>query len=524
MKAKMKFDLGSIKNWLLAHGEKVALGVVALVFLMFVYSALQRETLEATYEPEKMTQLASQVGDHVRNSKWDQTREAIKVVNYAERAKPKVIPVGAYKLPIAFDKPVTDPKAKRGEPEILPPEELRVAAGMDILEVKDAAAGGPDQKGQGVGLKAQPWAVITGLVPIERHRQAFASVFAEAMEFTASRDTPTYLQPLLERAEVNPANPDQLTWTKLSEAATTATSPSRDEIVSAKFVVPGVTAPLGQLVRGGQWGEAVSHPKIPLIGESAEAAKKPAAPAQPVPPNGKNPPAAASPAPATEETVQHVLLRAFDYSAEPGKKYRYRVTLVLTNPNAGLSPQFLADPASAAISTLQSAATAATPVVTIPDGHDVLAGTIIDAGSLRREPTAKILVTSIDRKTGMKAATEIDAHRGTVANTPPREVIAIHPIDKQKVKLNLGFESNILVLDIYGGNDLGTRRKEIPITEPGEILLLDSNGNMTVRSEIDDFDQYQDTLVREEAPAQKRALDDDKEKERKQIQSRKSPR
>ncbi len=493
MKAKMKFDLGSIKSWLLAHGEKVGLGVVGLVFLMFVYSALQRETLEATYEPDKLSQLASQVGQHVQNSKWDPAREAVKVVNYAERAKPKVLPVGTYKLPTAFNPPVTDPKAKRGEPEILPPEELRVAAGMDIFEIKKAAAatapgGGGNE--QAAGLKAQPWAVVTGLVPIEQHRQAFASVFVEAVDFKADRDTPKYLRTVLERAEVDPAKPDELTWTEVPTPPADASR--RLEVVSARYVVPGLTAPLSQLVGGGQWGESVSHPKIPLLADNVEAAKKP------------GPPAAAQPgAPAAEEVVQYALLRAFDYGVQPGKKYRYRVALELENPNAGVSPQNLADPASAAKSSLTSAVTAPTPVVTIPDGHDVLAGTV-DSGTKYTEPTAKIVVTSIDQKSGLKAATEIDARRGTVANTPAREVTVRHPLDKQNVKLNLSFKSNILVLDIYGGNILPGRRKEVPITEPGEILLLDANGNMTVRSEMDDFDQYQDALVREEpAPAKK---------------------
>ena len=512
MKVKMKFDLGSIKNWLLAHGEKVAMGVVALVFLLFVYSAATQETLDANYEPQKMEQQASAVVQHVQTSKWDSAREAVKVVNYAERAKPKVLPVGTYALPRAFSGPVTDPKAKRGQPEILPPEELRVAAGMDIFEIKGAAPAGGGKEGQGVTLKAQPWAVVTGLVPIERHRQAFASVFAEAVEFKPDRDAPTFLQPILERAEVDPAKPDQLTWAKVPDAAPLDPAVRRDDIVSEKFRLPGLTAPLGQLTGGGQWGEEVSHPKIPLLGESVDAAKKQAAPAAAQPPG-------AQPKPVAEEVVQHMLLRAFDYGVQPGKRYRYRVSLVLKNPNAGISPQFLADPATAANSTLTSAATSPTPVVTIPDGHDVLAGTIV-AGTLYKEPTAKILVTSIDRKAGLKAATEIDAHRGTVANTPPREVLVLHPIDKQKVKLTLSFESNILVLDIYGGNDLPGRKKETPITKPGEILLLDANGNMTVRSEMDDFAQYQETLVREEPKPETRALDAEKEEEKKNKQDK----
>ena len=45
MKVKMKFDLGSIKSWLLAHGEKVAFGVIGVVFLLLLYSTVQQESL-----------------------------------------------------------------------------------------------------------------------------------------------------------------------------------------------------------------------------------------------------------------------------------------------------------------------------------------------------------------------------------------------------------------------------------------------------------------------------------------------
>ena len=54
MKVKVKFDLGSIKAWLLEHGEKLVLAVVAVVFLRFTWSAITREVLSDANQPDKL--------------------------------------------------------------------------------------------------------------------------------------------------------------------------------------------------------------------------------------------------------------------------------------------------------------------------------------------------------------------------------------------------------------------------------------------------------------------------------------
>lgn len=520
MKGKMKFDLGAIKGWLLAHGEKVAFGIIGLVFLMLVYSTLQRESLDAQQAPERMQSMATQVTDHVRNSTWDATREQVKVVNYAERAKSEPLPVGSYAIALPLNRPVADPKAKRSQPEVLKPEEMRVAAGMDIFLTK----GGADGQARGQSAKAQPWAVVTALVPLARQHAAFDGAFAEAVEYDPKRDKPDYLAPKLERATINPAKPNELTWEVITPLPADLANPKL-EIVQSRYVHPVLTEALSDLVPGGQWGESVAHPKTPLISEAGSdvpaAAAVPAAPAAAAP--GAVPAAAAGTVPArpaqpttttttTDEVViePHVLLRMFDYTVQPGRKYRYRVTLAVANPNSGIAPQFLENPESAKTSELSSQPTDPTAIVTIPDGHDLIAGPV-DGGTKYTEPTAKVLVTAIDVNTGLKAATELDLRRGGVANTGQVTVKVPHPLDNTPQEFARSFQSNIMVLDIHGGKDVTRRKHDPPLTSPGEVLILDPSGKMTVRSELDDRDQFAKLIIRPE-PVKKAAPEKDKEK------------
>jgi hypothetical protein len=202
------------------------------------------------------------------------------------------------------------------------------------------------------------------------------------------------------------------------------------------------------------------------------------------------------------------LLRVFDYSVQPGKKYRYRVTLGLQNPNYGLSPLQLKKPESAANRQLAGQPSAATSVVTIPDGHRVLAGPV-DAGSRYTEPSATLVVTAIDPEEGIQAAAKLEkVRRGTVANKKQEQVKVKDPRTQVVKDLTLDFESNILVLDIHGGRTLPGKRRSPAITTFGEVLLLDAEGNMMVRSELDDQSLYSKSLIEDKAePAPKnRAL------------------
>ncbi|MEX0676144.1 MAG: hypothetical protein WD063_03665 [Pirellulales bacterium] len=542
MKVKMKLDLASIKVWMLEHGEKLALAVVAVVVLLFTYSAIRREALDASKEPDKLRDLARSVGDKVQASRWDAKRERLQVVNYTERANSKLVDGSVFALVRPFNPPPTDPKARRDEPEVLGVEDLRAGSGYDVFSLKgDKAAGGGAGDGQGVKLHAQPWAVVTGLVPLERQKQAYAQAFGRAVGADPNLDVPQYYAPLLERAEVDEAQPNKVEWKRVpfADQVEEQWAGFADEIASTKYLDKQLTGRLGSLANTQQkWGETVSHPKVPLEGEENKQANEPAEPEVPEskaerakeieagfqerdPKTDRQQPVVSPPQTTKPEVVEYRLLRAFDYSVKPGKKYRYRVTIGLKNPNYKRPLQYLKDPASARREQLAGKPSEATSVVTIPDGHRVLAGAV-DAGTRYTEPSATLLVTAIDGQEGLEAATELTkVHRGVLANTEQKPVKVRHPISRQITELTLGFQSNILVLDIYGGRDLG-KRKTPPIVTPGEILLLDADGNMTVRSELDDQAQYESSIVRDEpepTTKPKPLLDNDKPKRTKKIKS-----
>src|SRR5262245_26845776 len=67
---KIKLDLAAIKSGLFNHGEKIAFGCVVLVFLLFVWGAMSRETLDASKQPDNLRQKTQAVKSHVEQSQW----------------------------------------------------------------------------------------------------------------------------------------------------------------------------------------------------------------------------------------------------------------------------------------------------------------------------------------------------------------------------------------------------------------------------------------------------------------------
>jgi len=158
----------------------------------------------------------------------------------------------------------------------------------------------------------------------------------------------------------------------------------------------------------------------------------------------------------------HLLFRYFDYDVEPDKCYRYRVKLLLDNPNFGVAPHRLADAAMASALFLESGWSEPSLAVTVPSDTQVA---VLAVRRPRHEATLRLVRLDIDAGTWTRAT--LRAQRG--------QLLAFR---NPSVDM-----TGMLLLDVSGGRRLPGRSR---LTEPASVLLLDAQGRLIVRSELDE--------------------------------------
>jgi hypothetical protein len=199
--------------------------------------------------------------------------------------------------------------------------------------------------------------------------------------------------------------------------------------------------------------------------------------------------------------VDFLLLRFFDFTVEPGKKYKYRVQLVLADPNFSmtkdtLAPEVLDRHAKEAQvarenKTLRSDIrrvegwSDASPTVGIP-----LAGSVklvdvkpMSNEKINDEPAAQLLVESVgfdEKNNAIQASVKKEKFlRGHVANlVEDGWYIGEGWVDKWK---NFRFVTGMTILDIDGGKQLSRN-----YTSPGRLLVMGPAGELYIRNELDD--------------------------------------
>jgi hypothetical protein len=206
--------------------------------------------------------------------------------------------------------------------------------------------------------------------------------------------------------------------------------------------------------------------------------------------------------------VPHWLLRFFDFSVQPGKKYKYKVRLALLDPNQSYGARFvnvdwLDSEALDRVKAAKATRGSKTPVrrtdwsepsrtVSIP-----LAGNVSVASarppveqSFTDEPRAGLLVESFsadDKGKAIQGAKQFDDfRRGYVANRKSETEVILNEDGQQfidKIK-DFQFRTGITVVDIRGGERLAGRDN----SRPARVLLMDPAGQLFVQKELDDRD------------------------------------
>jgi len=218
-------------------------------------------------------------------------------------------------------------------------------------------------------------------------------------------------------------------------------------------------------------------------------------------------------------TTKYKLVRFFDLTAEPGKLYRYRVQLLVEDPNHPQNPlmdvpaRLLSDEVAARVTDLQAKepkegarryyyrrsdwSEPSEPVSVEPEGRFYVGpvarpnvSTHKNGAILVRDPLQMSgAVVRWDHNWAVDVAIKKEMIPGTVFNEV-RNVEVVHPITLEfKLIDKYDLRTNCALVDVRGGEKVGGDSLQ-PLLSPTEALFLDAEGRLVVRNEVEDLDLF----------------------------------
>ena len=403
--------------------------------------------------------------------------------------------------------------------------------------------------GSGDKVEVRAWVVVLAKVPVAKQAKVFERAFRDAEGWDAEQDQPGYLGYYVERAEFDGTG--KPAWKKIKAiSARRLTAVKQDwggtgpaaEVAGLPYVDPKLlTFPLPPRVDRA-WNESVCHRDIPLqsaldqqtpqktgdvesdAGEDSfislddssggpRGDKEPGA-ATLRRPTGKGAEGAARARSGhLLREVDYKLFRFFDMTARPGKKYQYRVQLVLVDPNHAVPVMYLADEVIKRRSGLTgakelyrvSAWSDASPVVSVPSAGRLIAGPAraVRLGDFFSEPSVTLLARMFDGKRDIEGVAEVTTViRGTLGNFKKDIPAPQYAVRQASTTIeNFEFRTDTTVVDIRGGDILSRHNRSF--TAPSQVLMADASGNLFVRTETGDRQDYQ--WYKEVSPAEAEA-------------------
>ncbi len=573
-KPNFNIDKEALQRFFVEHSEKLIFGAAVIGAGMIAFLAVSKASFDET--PEDLQQKALRAKQHVEATNW----EDVKVVgpDYLAAVNQGRTPIDPedYALNKPFDPQIFASMEKRGLPPVLlPVEQLRGAAGRGAFMEPIRSRGAARTSNQ-FQRRGRRWVVITGVFKEEQQNAYFEEYYREAQQYNPQTDVAQYVGYEVQRAEVTDSTAAAgLQWRKLNVDATLrwigGLDGESESVVDEIFINPKVECPLlprPEAEDQEPWPPTVVHPRIPSS-LATEPVTHPEGGTQPgtvdpgrldpfgnpiaeedsldAPPPEDDPEEGTSDGPDDAESKLK-LFRFFDVLAEPGKTYRYRVRLLLNNPNFGIQVRYLKDddystripgfkgvdpagtPVKAGPAELAASETICTewsqlsPTVLIPRDTRLLAVTVNPPAPGRENPpNGKVMVINWVNKSGIEAYKDFPVRRGKVINfkgykfpeiiepreerytrtrrgRPPQRVLR-RPTDEVET-IDLDYVTESLVVDLRPGQRSSSRD---PWPGPSEILVWNPDGSLAVLNELADRDDYEDLTMTEEEAA---ALDD----------------
>jgi hypothetical protein len=580
-KAKRKSSRGSgdglakLKSFFADHVEKLILGVMALFSLLLIYSGFSKEALQT--DPDKVASEVSRAQSSIDSQTWAQVKQERQSEpdRFDQQATQDTvsIDVNAYAMNVPFHPRLQEQGKKRSDPELLAPFEIEVRSGYGALAVRstgrDASIAdvvqqnstdlrsippemsprGRNETALGGKYESRFFVAITGLVPYKKQFDLYAEAFKGAAEYNPERDVPNYLGLEIERAEVQPDG-SLSDWQPLDTPTVLQREPTTwdgqpDEQADRRYLLPVLNMPLPPLVMRdvSQWSRHSTVPVAQL--DESEPAVEDRDRAENGPEEGgqltwhemangrqtesrrgmtrtnesaseeSDPMDGAEPA----LKVDNGMLRYFDFTVQPGKKYTYRVQAVLDDPNnpgdgnvpvpsdASCESDVLVRRQEASAPKLRRTAwSSPSDAVVVPTGQRVLASSaqaptpakVPMGGRVVRfekkatdEPTIKVMTLTWKADGPYDVPVLVEVARGAVLNGAIPMAEAIDPsAARVRALRDYRFATDTMVLDIYGGNLLRGG-----LASPGYMLVRTADGRLEFHAEMADVSDVEKNTI-----------------------------
>lgn len=176
-----------------------------------------------------------------------------------------------------------------------------------------------------------------------------------------------------------------------------------------------------------------------------------------------------------------LLTRFFDVAVEPGQAYRYRVRLLVTNPNFGLGPADVADDAALVGETRYTPWSDPSPLAYVPQDEQAFLTGVYEAAPEAR-PEAKMQVIEYSREYGTMVSQETRVSPGDLLAFEERNTHILDPFrQEQNKRAEYPFVTEHVVIDVEAlpndaagyHPDLNLGNRQLP---PGRVLMLLDTG------------------------------------------------
>ncbi len=220
---------------------------------------------------------------------------------------------------------------------------------------------------------------------------------------------------------------------------------------------------------------------------------------------------------------KYLLLRFFDFDVQPGRQYRYRVQLLLHNPNYGVPQSLLEDEKHGKeqyVRSDQPEWSEPTEPILVPPDSRIIAGRVLPPTRPTIDPLPQQGWIKIEQwwpPNGREASEKFLCLRGTALDfpgrvyPPPREAAtapakgttskagqqadllgttgAAAQTSRDGLEFNVDYKTGALLVDMRGGERLSNKYREL--TSPGEYLVLQADGTLKVYSEIEHITEFE---------------------------------